>query len=66
MGSRLEGEAMRILGSKFLIPLAALIFCVLFWFRPGAEIGPRTPAEVPAGKGFDHSAWDRVLKAVVD
>ncbi|MEE2789430.1 MAG: DUF547 domain-containing protein [Myxococcota bacterium] len=57
---------MRILGSKFLIPIAAIICGVLFWFRPGSIEGPRAPAVMPTGKGFDHRLWGEVLKAVVD
>ncbi|MCA9538263.1 MAG: DUF547 domain-containing protein [Myxococcales bacterium] len=56
---------MRSLGSAWLVLLAAGIAVVLFWFRPGGVSGPR-PEPVPVeGKGFEHSAFTKVLQAVV-
>lgn len=57
---------MKILRSSWLIIVAALVFVVAFWFRPGGVDGPR-PEPVPVeGKGFDHGALTAVLQAVVD
>ena len=56
---------MRILGTKLLIPLAAVIFVVLYWFRPGSVDGPRPEPVSPAGKSFSHQAFQKVLTAVV-
>ena len=54
-----------IIRNKFVVPLAALIFCVLFWFRPGGVEGPRPDGVQVSGKTFDHSDLTAVLKVVV-
>lgn len=57
---------MSILRSSWLIIVAAVIFLVTFWFRPGGVEGPRpAPVEVE-GKSFAHDAFTAVLSAVVD
>lgn len=56
---------MQILSSKLLIPIAAVIAVVLFWFRPGGVEGPRVELVPMSGKSFDHSGLTTVLSAVV-
>lgn len=56
---------MSVLRQSWLVVVAALVFAVTFWFRPGGVEGPR-PEPVPVeGKGFDYSGLTEVLGAVV-
>lgn len=57
---------MKILRSSWLIIVAAVVFVVAFWFRPGGVDGPRPEAVPVEGKGFSHEAFTAVLEAVVD
>jgi len=54
-----------IIRNKFVVPVAAVIFCVLFWFRPGGVEGPRPDGVNVSGKTFDHSDFTAVLQSVV-
>jgi hypothetical protein len=54
-----------ILSSKLVIPIAAIIVGVLFWFRPGGVEGPRAEPAAMMGKTFDHSGLTTVLSKVV-
>lgn len=55
----------RLLRSKWLVVVAAVLGVVLFWFRPGGVAGPRPEPVAPEGKDFDHGAFTAVLQAVV-
>lgn len=51
--------------TKWLVLLAAIVLAVTFWFRPKGIDGPRAEPVAATGKGFEHSAFDAVLGAVV-
>ena len=56
---------MRVLSTQLLIPIAAILMVILYWFRPGGIEGPRPAAVAPKGKTFDHGPFRTVLKDII-
>jgi len=56
---------MRLTSTVLLVPIAVVVVGILFWLRPGGVSGPRSQAVSVPGKGFDHSPFNAVLKAVI-
>ena len=54
----------KLLSSKFLIPLVAVICAVLFVLRPGGVDGPTPPPVAQTGKGFNHQPWTDILAKI--
>ena len=54
----------KLLVSRFLIPLVAVICAVLFVLRPGGVDGPAPPAVQQQGQGFDHQLWTDILSKI--
>ena len=54
----------KLLSSRFLIPLVALICGVLFMLRPGGVDGPSPAAVAQEGKGFSHDLWTDILTKI--
>jgi len=53
------------LKASILVPIAAVLMVLLYWFRPGGIDGPR-PEPVPVdGKGFSHQLLTDVLQSIV-
>lgn len=56
---------MKVLGTRLLVLVAAVILGFTWWFRPKGIEGPRPEPVTMEGKDFDHSAFTAVLEKVV-
>ena len=53
------------LNPSILVPIAAVLMVLLYWFRPGGVEGPRPAPVMVDGKGFSHELFTTVLGNIV-